>query len=131
MQTQPSSPHICAVALTNLYYSPVANFHAINNGVIPPHEHPTWHDADVQHAIGEAVHISAGDFAGITERRKERLAGRYLAQWNPWERAQWIQFFAFPHRADPHYRLYIRRDMQEAYSVHDAEHDPNHAAGDT
>lgn len=96
--------------------------------VIPLHQHPDWHARAVQKAIREAVHISTTDFAAIIERRQQRLAGRYFESWTWWERAQWTQFFTFSHRTDPRYRLYIRRDAQEAYIVSDAEGRPNRTA---
>lgn len=92
----------------------------INGWIIPLHRHPELTIEGVKNAIASAMHISQDTFAGIAERRRQRIEHYYWVHgWRKhvWERTYQSQFLAIAHQSNKKVMLRLRRDMQECYTV--------------
>lgn len=93
---------------------------AIDGWLVPLHCHPELMKEGVKDAIASAIHVSQDTFAGIAERRKERVSHYYWVHgWRKhvWERTYQSQFLGITHQSDTTFTLRLRRDMQECYIV--------------
>ena len=93
---------------------------AIDGWLVPLHCHPEPMKEGVKDAIASAIHVSQDTFAGIAERRKERVSHYYWVHgWRKhvWERTYQSQFLGITHQSDTTFTLRLRRDMQECYIV--------------
>lgn len=84
---------------------------------IPLHRHPELRLEQVRWALANAVAVSHESFAGIAERRHERIFGNLMFGRDRWEWAIQSQFLAIPHISDRSRTLRLRRDAQECYIV--------------
>lgn len=87
--------------------------------IVPFNRHPELSYEVTRSAIAQAINVSQATFDGIAERRRERVSGNRLFGKSRWEWALQYQYLPVAHVSDPSLHLQLRRDLQEAYIVHD------------
>jgi hypothetical protein len=88
----------------------------INQWLFPLHKHPEWDLARVAPALDNARQVASTDWQVIHEAYIERYLqlGRNLS----WDQIFAHHFIPVPNVADPELTLHLRRDLGEAYIVH-------------
>lgn len=88
----------------------------IDSWAVPLHRHPELILPTVQDAIRGAVPMAASAFQLLSNEYHEREP---RSSWHnqSWAKVFQTRFLTIPHQYDPTMTLYLRRDLQEAFTV--------------